>query len=578
MLVCISTSVSSLSFPSLTESCWFDITIFLKMTSPSLCPHLVQEYFERVSDILTTYRPQILKQVEYDKISENLVLRGAVRHEEHEKIFQCSDLEGQTSQMLVVVQNRMWGLENLLASFMEEHISPWLTQEMFRAYMDHLVNPLKKQRDSQVCQCVQISNSILYRGWVKALKSLDSLILKTGTSLGFMRQSMYPQDNILAFLNEKLSEYTGGDSSSQDDLVPYGFAPNASGEVQVAELEEDDFNDLFSLSESLSIAYHANSNNGGAQQLSIEAAPTTIITENDSHHDKQVSTCTTPQPTQDENNITTAPEKSKGRPPLDPSRRRRSTDSSNTNLSEPPKASEKRLKQQQDLIARLSAPKSLSSSSNTPVRLRHSNSIDSVKLASKQRPRSAEFHRSTSASSPSPSQQSSPSTSTSTLSNVTGSSNTRPKSNKATTGKTTGFVRSKSAVPSSPKSRINKSSSKSKPTAVTKPNFKQGKISTDIEDNHDDAKRDSQSTNAEVDDVIETRIPDEQAFHKRSVSESDYVPFDPEDNEYEDEIELPAGISNLLLTNPIFGSKVSEDGTTQNFDYYQLTHFDSDDE
>lgn len=142
--------------------------------SSSLCPHLVQEYFERVSEIVLVYRPQILKQVEYDKISENLVLRGAVRQEEHERIFRYRDAEGQVSQLLVVLQNRMWGLENLLAAFMEEHVSTWLTQELFRAYMEHLVNPLKKLRDNPICQCVQMSNSLLYKGWVKALKSLDS--------------------------------------------------------------------------------------------------------------------------------------------------------------------------------------------------------------------------------------------------------------------------------------------------------------------------------------------------------------------------------------------------------------------
>lgn len=144
------------------------------MMSAALCPHLVQEYFERVSDIVTTYRPQILKQVEYDKIGENLVLRGAIRHEEHHRICQANNLEGQVNQMLVVIQNRMWGLENLLAACMEEHISTWLTQELFRAYTEHLVMPLKRQRDNPICQCVQLPKSMIYRGWVKALKSLDA--------------------------------------------------------------------------------------------------------------------------------------------------------------------------------------------------------------------------------------------------------------------------------------------------------------------------------------------------------------------------------------------------------------------
>lgn len=142
--------------------------------SNSLCPHLVQEYFERVSEILQTYRPQILAQVEYDRISENLVLRGAIRQEEHLKILQCALLEGQVSQMLVVLQNRMWGLENLLAACMEEHVSSWLSQELFRAYMEHLVLPLRKLRENPKCQCLQQPTSVLYRGWVKALKSLDS--------------------------------------------------------------------------------------------------------------------------------------------------------------------------------------------------------------------------------------------------------------------------------------------------------------------------------------------------------------------------------------------------------------------
>ncbi|CAL8087892.1 unnamed protein product [Orchesella dallaii] len=588
MLVCMSISVSSFPFSSLIETCWFDITTFLKMTTTSLCPHLVQEYFERVSDIMTTYRPQILKQVVYDKISENLVLRGAVRPEEHEKVIQCSDLEGQTSQMLVVIQNRMWGLENLLASFMEEHISPWLTQEMFRAYMDHLVNPLKKRRESQVCQCVQISNSILYRGWVKALKSLDSWILKTGASLGFMSQALYPTDNMLAFLNDKLAVYTGGDSASQDDLSPYGFAPNASGEVQVAELEEDDFDDLFSLSASLNVAYHSNTNiaiEGPQPQLSIEAPPTPTK-EPDTQYDQAFDRTAAQSP--NDKTDAAASEKANGRPPLDPNRRRRSTDSlaadANNASSEPPKVTEKKLKQQQDLIARLSAPKSAKPSSTsvttTPIRLRHSKSIESSKLASKQRPRSAEFHRTKSYSS---SHQSpiSPTSSSSTISNAsaTGSSTNVSKSDKATTGKTTGFVRSKSNVPSSPKSRISKSSSKSKPTAVTKPTVKQGKISIDEEDNHDDGKIESQSTNAQV-DKPESQISEEKELPKRSVSESDYeyVPFDPDDVEYDDDLELPEGISNLLLSNTIFGSKIAEDESTKNFDYYQLTHFDSDDE
>lgn len=140
----------------------------------SFCPHLVQEYFERVSDIVITYRSQILQQVEYDKISENLVVRGAVRQEEHEKIYQYDDVESQVNQMLVVIQNRMWGLENFLAALMEEHVSTWLTQAMFRAYMDHLVQPMRKLWESPPCQCVHMSSSIVYRGWVKALKSIDT--------------------------------------------------------------------------------------------------------------------------------------------------------------------------------------------------------------------------------------------------------------------------------------------------------------------------------------------------------------------------------------------------------------------
>lgn len=308
-----------------------------------------------------------------------------------------------------------------------------------------------------------------------------------------MRQNMYPTDNMLTFLSEKLAEFTGGDSSSttsvQDELVPYGFAPNASGEVLVAELEEDDIDDLFSLGENLSIAYH--SNDITKIDIKEQERATTDVEEFPARNGSGKAVITKPVERKVMNKrrslSNTRPSSS------DVSRQRRSSDQESVsdkiqsagNQEDPhPSNSEiqEKLAKQRELIARLSAPKTKtvktsSSEVSSSVRRRHSpNSDDSKKLSSaKQRPKSEEYHRST--SSPSSSTSTAAATTSSSLHHEAKSSITstispsKPERN-ATTGKTHGFVRSKSHAPTSPKSRGRKLSPRSKPTAVTKPNMK----------------------------------------------------------------------------------------------------------
>lgn len=300
-----------------------------------------------------------------------------------------------------------------------------------------------------------------------------------------MRQTMYPTDNMLTFLSEKLAEFTGGDSSSaasnQDELVPYGFAPNASGEVQVAELEEDDIDDLFSLRENLSIAYNSNdeikidvkeqeNESKSAEEFPLKKGPGCALI------GKPIERKVTNKRRSLSN---TRPSSS------DVNRERRSSEQEivadriqSFQTQEDPHPSNKeiqdKLAKQRELIARLSAPKTktVKTSSNS---VRHSPSTDdSKKLSStKQHPKSTELHRSTSlptsstvaAATSSSTHQEASSSSTSTISPSKTERN-------ATTGKTNGFVRSKSHAPTSPKSRGRKLSPRSKPTAVTKPNMK----------------------------------------------------------------------------------------------------------
>jgi len=566
------------------------------MSCCTLCPHLVQEYFERVSDILTTYRPQILKQVDYEKVSENLVLRGTLRPEEHQKIlYQCEDVESQVSQMLVVIQNRMWGLENLIAVFMEEHINPWLSQELFRAYSDHLVNPLKQQRENRVCGCVRVSNSTLYKGWIHVLKSVDTWILKAGNVLGFINQTIYPTtDNMLAFLSEKLADYSGGDSqSARDDLVPFGFAPNSSGEVHVAELEEDDINDLISF-----IGYSPSKNYDNDDQLmhpmyigdTPEVKALTYPSEPEpdpepvkpSKEDAAPSK-RTPVIAKPVERKTPSARKTSDDP--SPSDRRRTQTQRQSSLqieaNPPPTDPTSNEKQKQrDLIDRLSAPK------KAPVRLR-SNPGDGKGPASptKQRPRSFELNRSVSV--PSSSNGTSRRTislstsTTSTFASHTSPSTpnpTRPKVVTPVAGKATGFVRAKISVPTSPKAKL-KASPSMKPTAVAKPTLKssQGKVRQNkgsqtagkIEVEHSDPALDKSPTCNE-NDVVDNDTDSDTDSVIISTFPSEEVPIKQDDVFPKGAVEM----SSLFLRKTILST---EEEREKSRGYYHL-NFDFQDD
>lgn len=333
-------------------------------------------------------------------------------------------------------------------------------------------------------------------------------ILNTGNSLGFLRQTMYPADNMLGFLSEKLAELTGGDSSSakSDDLIPYGFSANAAGEVQVAELEEDDIQDLISLSEASfpSIAYPSKEDLPAGREAfhSEEGQASTspgVISKDNENVDDVFSSVKTRVVIAKPVTRNILPQRSEGAPtPISRIRHRRSIDETSTLQTRDASLNNEKLVRQQQLIDRLSAPKSAtsrnpsaSSGANAPVvRLRNRNS--SLASDVRQRPRSAEFSRSVSIP---VSSSASPPISTFSPADDTNPLTTSPKlANRPKTGKTSGFVKSKSVIASGDSTSDQPSGQNlrhAKPTAVAKPNMKveDGKIGREISSSNSGAKK-----------------------------------------------------------------------------------------
>ena len=69
----------------------------------------------------------------------------------------------------------MWGLENFITVLIDENVDTWLAEELFAAYVRHLVTKMKQiQMENNICSCFHGgNNSVLYRSWLQVLTKFD---------------------------------------------------------------------------------------------------------------------------------------------------------------------------------------------------------------------------------------------------------------------------------------------------------------------------------------------------------------------------------------------------------------------
>ncbi len=66
-----------------------------------------------------------------------------------------------------------------MAMLIDKGVDTWLAEELFSAYVRHVVVKVKEIQGQNFCSCFHGgNNSVLYRSWLQALTKFDTCKLK----------------------------------------------------------------------------------------------------------------------------------------------------------------------------------------------------------------------------------------------------------------------------------------------------------------------------------------------------------------------------------------------------------------
>jgi len=68
----------------------------------------------------------------------------------------------------------MWALENFIVALSDSNVNGWLVEELFQAYLRHVVNFIRAKKTSKLdCECVLLNSSGEYSALTQLMKTMD---------------------------------------------------------------------------------------------------------------------------------------------------------------------------------------------------------------------------------------------------------------------------------------------------------------------------------------------------------------------------------------------------------------------